>query len=126
MTAFAVLFALGSTSAPAAVVAQPAPVRLSDPTGDAITRELAACNLWRRGADLALTRDGDKLTARIFLPEHQQSDRLHGAREAQAVRHVLVSALILNGHVVRFSDHLWCEKGRKGWDVVAKATRREA
>lgn len=62
----------------------------------------------------------------MFLPEHQQSDRLHGAREATAVRHVLVSALLLNGFSVRFSDHLWCEKGRKGWDVVAKATRRGA
>lgn len=118
MTAFVALMALGWADP---IPAMP-PLRLSDPTGDAITHHLVDCGLWRFGAGMELQRDGERLCVRVFLPEHQQSDRSLGATEAGQVRDALKRALGLEGYVVRFADSLWCERGTKGWSVVARAS----
>lgn len=120
MTAFAALRALGWMRP---VPVEP-PRRLSDPTGDAITHHLIDRGLWRYGAGMSLTSQPGRLCVRVFLPEHQQNDRSIGSGEAKAMRLALVEAMQIEGFTVLFSDAVFCERGQKGWDVVARAARR--
>jgi hypothetical protein len=122
MNAAALLLrALGGASPPPEPAA---PARLSDPTGDALTHHLVDAGLWRFGAGMELTRDGSRLSIRIFMPEVSQSHRELGGIEAGKVREALVLALMTEGYIVKFSDSLWCERGHKGWVVLAKAQGR--
>ena len=121
MKAAALLRALGGASAPPAPVA---PRRLSDPTGDALTHHLVDAGLWRFGSGMELTRDGQRLTIRVFMPEVSQNHRELGGIEAGQVRALLSNALITEGYMVKFSDSLWCERGHKGWVVLVKAQGR--
>lgn len=110
--------------APVVEVVPALPRRLSDPTGDAITHHLTDRGLWRFGTAMELTRDGTRLSIRIFLPECRQSDRADSHVEAHEMKTALVETLSLEGFVVKFSDALWTERGHRGWAVVAKATGR--
>lgn len=118
MIALLSLRALGWTKAP--VVAAVIPRRLSDPLGDAVTRALVIAKLWRHDATLGLERDHRRVSARLFLPEHAQSDRECGRQEAQKARHVMADALREEGFVAIFTDALWCERGTKGWAVIGR------
>lgn len=120
--AFAALRALGWVRPEP--IAPPAPVRLSDPAGDAITRDLIEAGLWRYDCNIGLVRNGGRLTVRVFFPEHQQSDRSAGASHATLVKAVLEAALRAEGFSMRFVDALFYERGKKGWAVVACAQER--
>ena len=80
--------------------------------------------MWRHDTSMSLTRDGGRLSVRVFQPEYQQSDRCIGAGEAAALRGALIETLASEGFDVRFSDALFCERGQKGWAVLATARRR--
>jgi hypothetical protein len=114
---FARLRALGNRP----VAAPPPAPRLSDRAGDAITAHLVQSQLWRHDMQMELTRDNGRLSVRLFLPEHNQSDRELGRIEAIKVRHAVSQALTLNSHAVKFVDCFWQERGRKGWQVLVKA-----
>jgi hypothetical protein len=116
--AFAPLRALGWRPP---VEPPPKPARLSDPAGDAITAHLIAMKLWRMDCDLSLERDGDRLTVRLFLPQHSQADREIGGVEALRVRTAVSQALTFSGHAVRFADSYPQERGHRGWNVLVKA-----
>jgi hypothetical protein len=116
MTAFPFIRALGIEARPV-----PLPTRLSDRTGDAITHHLTDCGLWNFSMGLELERDGDKLGVRIFMPESGQNYRDLSRIEAVEVKEATLTALQQNGHRVRFSDVIWSERGRRGWEVIVKA-----
>lgn len=116
MTAFPFIRALGWKGEPI-----PPPTRLSDRTGDAIIHHLTDAGLWTFSMGLELERDGVKLGVRIFMPECGQNYREMGRIEAAAVRQAAVTAVGLEGLLVRFSDAIWCDRGRKGWEVIVKA-----
>ncbi len=118
MIAFAALRALGWSRPP------PAPIgRLADPLGDAITAGLMGAHLWSFDTRVSLIGDAKAMTVRVFLPEDQQSDRSLGGYRATLVRAVVSDAMRGQGYVIRFTDALFCEKGTKGWAVLAKAVR---
>lgn len=105
----------------AAVREAAAPVRLSDPAGDVIQAAILEARLWTNRTSMGLQRDGRRVTVRVFRPEDQQSDRAQGGDEATLLRAVITGALKSEGYAVRFSDALFCERGRKGWSVVVSA-----
>lgn len=121
MTAFAPIRALGRTLN--FVAAPPPEPPATDSVVAALTARLLAAGAWRWGATMDVER-GRHLAVRVFLPEIQQSDRSSGAPEAAALRQLLNEALDLEGYVVRFSDALWRDSGRRGWSVLARANPR--
>lgn len=122
MIPFLSLRALG-WSAPAIVV-ETQPVRLSDPAGDAVTRALIAEGQWNGDSELSLIHDGRRLTIRLFLRESRQCDRDADRSRAQEASRIAALALEADGYRIRFRDVLFCERGRKGWEVVIRAEER--
>jgi len=115
---FAVLRALGWSGA----VPVPAPpTRLADPVNDAVSRNLMDAGLWVDATQLSLTRDGRKLTMRLFTPEEAQCQRQEGGERATLAKAVVAASLQAEGFLVRFTDVLFYERGTKGWVVIVSA-----
>lgn len=100
----------------------PAPRRLSDPLQGALTEALRSAKLWAFDQQTSLERDGRNLTIRLFDPEHSQVAReTQDRREATEIKRVIIETLQANGYAIRFSDALFCERGKKGWEIIVKA-----
>jgi hypothetical protein len=95
------------------------PVRLSDPLGSAVTRALVAAKLWSFDTQLGLEREGAKVSISIFQPEESQSDREVDRIIANQTKALLYEILQAEGCTRVFIDAFWCERGRKGWSIVA-------
>lgn len=113
MSAFAALRALALAAAPPT----PPPVILAvvDPLDLAIRRAIP-------GLDVTVSRHPDRITARAFLRDpYQFGDRNALAETAHAHRRTLAATIAAEGLQVRFTDALWCERGRRGWEIIARA-----
>lgn len=124
MIPFLALRALG-WSPPSRVVEVPAiRARLSDPINDAITHGLVLAKLWHIDLGVSLTRDGRRVSVRVMLPEAAQGDRHVDRKTAEEIRHNVIATLAMERHTIKFHDVLFCERGRKGWEVVIRAEER--
>lgn len=95
------------------------PTRLSDPLADAVTRALVAAKLWNFDSQLGVEREAQKVSLTLFQPEASQSDREIDRIAANQTKALLYEILQAEGCTRVFIDAFWCERGRKGWSVVA-------
>lgn len=116
MSVFDLLRFMGT---PKAEIETPPSPKLSDPLGTAITRAMIAAKLWDYDTQLGVERDGRKVGLNIFHPEASQADREVGRLNAIATKELLREILQAEGCTRVFIDALWCERGRKGWSIVA-------
>ena len=125
VSAVAFLRSMGRANVrPAVTLVPPPPARLADPTGDVLTKALFAAKLWQDRTQMDLTRDGRRLTVRLFCPGNLQGERDAERADAEAVKEAATATLRQQGFNVRFRDVLACERGRKGWVVLIKAEER--
>lgn len=92
----------------------------TDPGVDAVITGMVAADLWRHDVSVELTRDGSRVSLRVLLPEVVQGGRTHDAERAQRIRSVVAEALRADGYRGIFTDALWCERGTKGWAIIAR------
>lgn len=95
--------------------------RLSDPAIDIVTQALISAGLWRWDMSVSLERDGARHKFRVFIPEQQQSDRLVDNEHATKTKAVVEQRLREAKFGVRVADILFCERGKKGHEVLVKA-----